>query len=274
MARERRTDAGPPPSTRRYPLSLLSASVQAMEGALASLRAGRPPEPPAILSFPELQDVLGFEDYFRKADSYAHYADTYVDARTGEVGGGPGSAATGGGAGRPAGREDGAAVDAEFEKLRRDAQGAKAAEPEPGPAGEEEEEAGASPAPVVVVPEVWGVDASRGRLDEWLGEGEGAAAEPSGSGSTALTRAEFLRVVVTSTATGEPEVDVRLPTAVLGAGAASLKAALRAISGISDELLGPLSRSLDEAATAEPGDRSGTLLDVETGAYRIQVLED
>ena len=50
--------------------------------------------------------------------------------------------------------------------------------------------------------------------------------------------------------------------------------ALRAISGISDELLGPLSRSLDEAATAEPGDRSGTLLDVETGAYRIQVLED
>ena len=65
---------------------------------------------------------------------------------------------------------------------------------------------------------------------------------------------------------------VRRPA--LGAGAASLKAALRAISGISDELLGPLSRSLDEAATTEPRDRSRTLLDVETGAYRIQVLED
>ena len=270
MARERRTDAGPPPSTRRYPLSLLSASVQAMEGALASLRAGRAPEPPAILSFPELQDVLGFEEYFRKADAYANFADTYV-APTDEVSGVTVTAA-GGGADRPAGQEDAAAVDAEFEKLRRDAQGAKAVEPKPEPAGEEEE-AAASPAPVVV-PEVLGVDASRGSLDEWLGEGEGASAEPSRSGSTALTRAEFLRVVVTSTVTGEPEVDVRLPTAVLGAGAASLKAALRAISGISDELLGPLSRSLDEAATTEPRDRSGTLLDVETGAYWIQVLED
>ena len=44
-----------------YPLSLLGVSVRAMEGALAWLRSGTPPAPPAMPTFAELQAAVGFD---------------------------------------------------------------------------------------------------------------------------------------------------------------------------------------------------------------------
>ncbi|WP_299394089.1 oxaloacetate decarboxylase [Pelagibius sp.] len=52
-----------------YPLTLLSAAVSAMQEALAAFAAGAHPQ--AILSFAELRERVGFEDYYREEDRYA-----------------------------------------------------------------------------------------------------------------------------------------------------------------------------------------------------------
>lgn len=55
-----------------YPLTLLSASVKAQEQALAKLRMGVPSEvEPLIKTFSELQDVVGFPEYYKLEDKYA-----------------------------------------------------------------------------------------------------------------------------------------------------------------------------------------------------------
>lgn len=53
-----------------FPLTLLNASIRAMQGALVALGAGRAPE--GLLSFEELQRVVGFEDYDREQRRYAN----------------------------------------------------------------------------------------------------------------------------------------------------------------------------------------------------------
>lgn len=66
-----------PPSTLQelgfkiaaYPLSLLSSAAQAMQQALSALEAGA--RPPALLSFPELQRVVGFPEYDRERLRYS-----------------------------------------------------------------------------------------------------------------------------------------------------------------------------------------------------------
>jgi 2-methylisocitrate lyase-like PEP mutase family enzyme len=52
-----------------FPLTLLNASIGAMQEALAALGAGRSPE--GLLSFEDLQRVVGFEDYDREQRRYA-----------------------------------------------------------------------------------------------------------------------------------------------------------------------------------------------------------
>jgi 2-methylisocitrate lyase-like PEP mutase family enzyme len=52
-----------------YPLTLLSASARAMQNALQLLKEGKPTEP-LLLSFDELQQVVGFKDYYREEERY------------------------------------------------------------------------------------------------------------------------------------------------------------------------------------------------------------
>lgn len=50
-----------------YPLSLLNASIQAMQTALENLRHERRNE---ILDFNQLTEIVGFEDYYREEEKY------------------------------------------------------------------------------------------------------------------------------------------------------------------------------------------------------------
>ena len=52
-----------------YPLTLLSASVKAMQSTLQLLKEGQPTDS-LLLPFTELQDVVGFTEYNREADRY------------------------------------------------------------------------------------------------------------------------------------------------------------------------------------------------------------
>lgn len=52
-----------------YPLSLLSASIKAMNSALARLRAGEPLDD-LLEGFEEVQRVVGFTDYDETAANY------------------------------------------------------------------------------------------------------------------------------------------------------------------------------------------------------------
>lgn len=59
-------------SIAAYPLTLFSASVKAQEEALKKLKQGRPSEvEPLIKTFQELQDVVGFSEYYELEDKYA-----------------------------------------------------------------------------------------------------------------------------------------------------------------------------------------------------------
>jgi len=52
-----------------YPVMLLTSAIAAMNSALAALRAGDGKELPGI-SFAELQDVVGFPDYWEREGRY------------------------------------------------------------------------------------------------------------------------------------------------------------------------------------------------------------
>ena len=52
-----------------YPLTLLSASVKAMQSALQLLKEGQPTDS-LLLPFTELQDVVGFTEYNSEANRY------------------------------------------------------------------------------------------------------------------------------------------------------------------------------------------------------------
>lgn len=56
-------------SVAAYPLTLLSASVKAMQSSLRLLKSGQPTNS-MILPFTELQDVVGFTEYNEEADRY------------------------------------------------------------------------------------------------------------------------------------------------------------------------------------------------------------
>lgn len=56
-----------------YPLALLSASVRAMRDALVSLADGRPAE--RRVSFAELREIVGFDDYDAQSRRYLHRDD-------------------------------------------------------------------------------------------------------------------------------------------------------------------------------------------------------
>ena len=56
-------------SVAAYPLTLLSASVKAMQSSLQLLKSGQPTDS-MIVPFTELQDVVGFTEYNAEADRY------------------------------------------------------------------------------------------------------------------------------------------------------------------------------------------------------------
>ena len=51
-----------------YPLSLLSASIKAMQETLGSIKTGD--EPQNVLHFEELQAAVGFPDYYAGEEKY------------------------------------------------------------------------------------------------------------------------------------------------------------------------------------------------------------
>ncbi|KAG6667505.1 2,3-dimethylmalate lyase isoform X1 [Carya illinoinensis] len=54
-----------------YPLSLIGASIQAMQDSLAALRGGRIPPPRSMPSFEEIKEILGFNTYYKEEQRYA-----------------------------------------------------------------------------------------------------------------------------------------------------------------------------------------------------------
>ena len=58
-------------SVAAYPLTLLSASTLAMKKALQQLNDGESTEDENLmLNFPDLQDAVGFNDYYKELDRY------------------------------------------------------------------------------------------------------------------------------------------------------------------------------------------------------------
>ncbi|MBW1792597.1 MAG: isocitrate lyase/PEP mutase family protein [Deltaproteobacteria bacterium] len=55
-----------------YPLTLLSASIQAMQNSLDILKQGDYPD---HISFPELQKIVGFDEYYREEKRYSFSID-------------------------------------------------------------------------------------------------------------------------------------------------------------------------------------------------------
>jgi 2-methylisocitrate lyase-like PEP mutase family enzyme len=53
-----------------YPVALLSSAIAAMQATLAALRPGRGKTPPPSVSFAELQQIVGFPDYWEKEARY------------------------------------------------------------------------------------------------------------------------------------------------------------------------------------------------------------
>ena len=51
-----------------YPLTLLSSAVEAMEKSLAELKCGRYPE---HITFPHLQEIIGFPKYYQEEERYS-----------------------------------------------------------------------------------------------------------------------------------------------------------------------------------------------------------
>lgn len=51
-----------------YPLTLLSSSINAMNVALEELKNGK--DVSGVLPFPELRDVVGFNDYYAEEERY------------------------------------------------------------------------------------------------------------------------------------------------------------------------------------------------------------
>ena len=56
-------------SLAAYPLTLLAASMKAMQDALAAFKAGEHPE--NLLDWDSLRDVVGFNDYYAEEDRYS-----------------------------------------------------------------------------------------------------------------------------------------------------------------------------------------------------------
>jgi len=57
-------------SVAAYPLLLLSAGCWAMQDALGGLRARGLKEGPKEMTFEQLKDVVGFNDYYEEMDRY------------------------------------------------------------------------------------------------------------------------------------------------------------------------------------------------------------
>eukprot|EP01025_Chloroclados_australasicus_P056759 TRINITY_DN7061_c0_g1_i11.p1 TRINITY_DN7061_c0_g1~~TRINITY_DN7061_c0_g1_i11.p1 ORF type:complete len:906 (-),score=119.97 TRINITY_DN7061_c0_g1_i11:337-2724(-) len=59
-----------------YPLSLLSSAIKAMQTSLEHLKQGQIPPEEHLLTFTQLQSVIGFDDYFEQADKYRDAPNT------------------------------------------------------------------------------------------------------------------------------------------------------------------------------------------------------
>ncbi|KAJ6806301.1 uncharacterized protein M6B38_175870 [Iris pallida] len=64
-----------------YPLSLIGVSIRAMEDALAAIKGGRVPPPGSLPSFEEMNNTLGFNDYYEEEKRYSIHAAPASAAR-------------------------------------------------------------------------------------------------------------------------------------------------------------------------------------------------
>jgi 2-methylisocitrate lyase-like PEP mutase family enzyme len=53
-----------------YPVMLLSSAIAAMQATLAGMRPGAMTTPPPSISFVELQEIVGFPDYWERETRY------------------------------------------------------------------------------------------------------------------------------------------------------------------------------------------------------------
>ena len=68
-----------------YPLSVFGAAIRGMQQAMASLRRGEvPPSPAVIPTFGELQEMVGFPEYYALSERYEGVKDTYETAFDGD----------------------------------------------------------------------------------------------------------------------------------------------------------------------------------------------
>ncbi|PRW44559.1 petal death [Chlorella sorokiniana] len=201
-----------------YPLSLLGVSVRAMEDALAGLKRGAVPQPPAMPTFQELQAAVGFPEYYAEEARYA--VPAVVPSSSGSSGGSGGSTSSPSSTGSLA--SSGAAQAA-----------SEAAGVEPDAVLEP----GASREPAS--------DASTGTIDLYSGSGNGDSGR-YGARDPADRRAQWLRVKVTDTKSKTTTLDTRFPAGFLN----SVATFIPAVAGV--DLEGLVKQATGDEAW-EPG---------------------
>ncbi|CAL8465196.1 g4731 [Coccomyxa elongata] len=265
-----------------YPLSLLGVSIRAMQTALTDLKDGRLPPNSALPSFADIQSAVGFPEYYAEAARYAvqstpnasttsataasqeQVSPADEDAPQSGIGSGRNAgvdsevaiciedeqASTNRGADRSASGDSAAglsSLDEELRKLALDSdtdEGAETSDKQ-GTASDEEE-----PSVTVVEPDAIVL------IGRQQGESGGEDA------STALRRARFLRVKITSVATGEVRLETRLPAAFVD-GIATI---IPQVAGVDlEELI---------QQTQAGWTRDKPVADFETGGERIQIFLD
>ncbi|PSC69845.1 Phosphoenolpyruvate carboxylase family isoform 2 [Micractinium conductrix] len=227
-----------------YPLSLLGVSVRAMEDALAGLKRGAVPQPPAMPTFQELQASVGFPGYYTEEERYKVGA---VGGATSSSGSSRSDGGGGGGGGGGNGRAPSAAAAAVAAAAAAAAAAAEPAGVEPDAVLEPGARSGAASA-----------TASTGTIDLYSPtEGEGYGAR-----DPADRRAQWLRVRVTDTKAGKVTLDTRFPAGFLN----SVATFVPAVAGV--DLEGLVKQATGDAEW-EP---SKPLYRYEAGSDRIEIF--
>lgn len=216
-----------------YPLSLLGVSVRAMEEALLGLKQGRVPQPPQMPTFTELQEVLGFPDYWEEEARYA-VPSTTVPSTAVPPSAVPSTAVSSSLVPPPPPLRPSVSPDSVEEPGSERTTHAADAHPPPGT-----------------------IDLALVSSDEEGRRREQYSARDAGAG----TRSQWLRVRIADARSGLVKLDTRFPAGFLG----SVAAFVPAVAGVDLEGL------VRQAAGAD-WDASKPLLDFESGEDVIQVF--
>ncbi|BDA50301.1 probable 2,3-dimethylmalate lyase at N-terminal half [Coccomyxa sp. Obi] len=259
-----------------YPLSLLGVSIRAMQAALTDLKDGRLPPDTALPSFADIQSAVGFPQYYAEAARYAVTSTTdasTIAASQEQVSPAEGDAAIGSGenaagdfevaisfedeeastsrnADRSVSGDSAAGLSSLDEELRE-----LALDSDTDEAAETSDKQGTSS--VAEEPSVTVVEPDAIVLSERQQGGAGGE-----DASTALRRARFLRVKITSVASGEVRLETRLPAAFVD----GIATVIPQVAGVDlEELI---------QQTQAGWTRDKPVADFETGGERIQIFLD